>query len=81
MIDAALPNVRRTVAISSATVATPIRASGSWIDADDSPNKRTDNPITIVASGGLSTVMKFDGSMEPMNHADQLWDAAQAAPE
>ena len=54
-------------------------AAGS--SAELSPNSRTDRPITIVASGGLSTVMKLAGSMEPMNQADQLCDAAQAAPE
>ncbi len=81
MIEAAAPNVRRTVAISRATVATPISASGSRIDAGLSPNSRTDSPMAMVASGGLSKVMKLAGSIEPKNHADQLCDAAHAAPE
>ena len=81
MIEAGAPKVRRTVAISRATVPTPISAWGRRIEAELSPNSRTERPITIVASGGLSTVMKFAGSMEPMNHADQLCEAAHAAPE
>ena len=81
MIEAGAPKVRRTAAIVRATVPTPIRAWGRRIEAELRPNRRTDRPITMVASGGLSMVMKFAGSMEPMNHADQLWDAAHAAPE
>ena len=81
MIEAGPPNVRRTVAMSRATVATPMRASGRRIEAKLRPNRRTDRPITIVASGGLSTVMKLAGSTDPKNHADQLCDAAHAAPE
>ena len=35
----------------------------------------------MVASGGLSTVMKLPASSEPKNQADQLWTAASAAAE
>ena len=35
--------------------------------------------MSMVASGGLSSVMKFEASSEPKNHADQLWLAACAA--
>jgi len=80
MIDAGAPNVRRTVAITRPTVATPMSASGSRIDADDRPNSRTERPITMVASGGLSSVMKLAGSMEPMNQAVHDCEAAHAAP-
>jgi len=45
------------------------------------PNKRTDNPVTHNAAGGLSTVMKLLGSSEAKNHAFQLsapdWAAAE----
>ncbi len=43
------------------------------------PNRRTDRPISIVVSGGLSRVMKFEASSEPKNQALQLWLAACAA--
>ncbi len=46
-----------------------------------SPKSRTERPISIVASGGLSTVMKLAASNEPKNQADQLCDAASAAAE
>ena len=81
MIDAGPPNVRRTVAMRIATVAMPISASGSRIAAELSPNSRTESPITIVARGGLSTVMKFAESIEPKNQADQLCEPASAAAE
>ena len=60
-------------------VATPHSASGSRIDHELSPKRRTDRPMSIVASGGLSTVMKFDASSEPQNQDVQLCDAACAA--
>ena len=46
-----------------------------------SPNIRTDSPMSMVPSGGLSTVMKFAASNDPKNHADQLCEAARAAAE
>ena len=79
IVAAAGPAVRRTMAYNTAIVATPKIASGSRIDHELRPNRRTDRPIAIVASGGLSTVMKFDGSSEPHNHADQSDAAACAA--
>jgi len=81
MIAAGAPIVRRTIAIRTTTVATPINASGTRMLAGLSPNSRTDTPMTIVPSGGLSTVMKLLASIEPKNHADQLCDAARAAAE
>ncbi len=65
----------------SATLGTPASASGSSTLQDESPKIRTERPISIVASGGLSTVMKFAASKLPKNHADQLWLAASAAAE
>jgi len=41
------------------------------MDHELSPKTRTERPISIVASGGLSTVMKFDESSDPQNHAAQ----------
>ena len=81
MIEAAAPKVRRTVAMRTATAAMPISASGTRTVAGESPNRRTERPITIVASGGLSTVMNPDGSTAPKNHADQDCEAAHAAAE
>ena len=57
----------------------PSSASGRRMLHELSPNSRTERPISIVASGGLSTVMKFAGSSEPKNQADQLCEAASAA--
>jgi hypothetical protein len=37
--------------------------------------------MTIVESGGLSTVMKFAASKLPKNQADQLLEAESAAAE
>ena len=81
MIDAGAPNVRRVAAMSRPTAATPMSASGTRIDAGDRPNRRTDRPITMVASGGLSTVMKVEGSIAPWNQAAHDWDAAHAVAE
>ena len=75
------PNDRLTTANSTTTVATPARASGRRMLQELSPNSRTDRPMSIVASGGLSIVMKLAASNEPKNHADQLCDAASAAAE
>ena len=75
------PKERRTIAKRMATVAMPQRASGSRMLQEDSPKVRTDRPMSIVASGGLSTVMKFAESIEPKNHAVQLCEPASAAAE
>ena len=45
------------------------------------PKSLTDRPISIVPSGGLSTVMKLAASKLPKNQADQLCDPASAAAE
>ncbi len=78
---AAGPNHRRTVAYSSATVATPIRAWGTSRLQELTPNRRADRPMTHRAAGGLSTVMKFEASEDPKKNAFQLTLAAWAAAE
>ncbi len=76
---AAGPAVRRTAAYSSATVATPISACGTRMLQLDSPNSRTERPVTHSAAGVLSTVIAFAASDEPKNQAVQLWLPACAA--
>ncbi len=72
---------RRTVAYSTATVATPSRAWGTRMLHDERPKMRADISMTHSAAGGLSTVMKFDESDEPKKNAFQLlvpaWTAAE----
>ena len=75
------PKERRTTAKRTATVATPASASGTRMLQELRPKSRTERPMSIVARGGLSTVMKFAASKEPKNQADQLCDAARAAAE
>lgn len=53
-------------------VASATRIIGSIICQVPKPRTRQDRPITISASGGLSTVMKLPASSEPKNHAFQL---------
>ncbi len=72
IVAAAGPNERLTATNRTPTVATPARASGSRTLKELSPKSRTESPITIVDSGGLSTVMKLDASKLPKNQADQL---------
>ncbi len=79
IVAAAVPNERRTAAKSTATEATPMRASGSRMLHDERPKTRTDSPMTIVERAGLSIVMKPAASSEPKNQADQLCEAAWAA--
>ena len=81
IVAATGPNWRRTVQNRSATVATPASAWGRRMLHELSPNRRTERPMIIVPSGGLSTVMKLAASNEPKNQALQLWDAASAAAE
>ena len=81
MIPAAAPNDRRTARNSTKTEATPMSASGKRMLHELRPKIRTDRPITMVDSGGLSTVMKFEASMEPKNQAVQSLEAATAAAE
>ena len=81
MTPAAPPKERRTAANRMPTVATPISASGSRMLHELSPNSRTERPMTMVASGGLSTVMKLAASKEPKNQAAQSLEPASAAAE
>ncbi len=81
IVAATGPALRLTIAKRRATAAIPQRASGRRMLHEESPKRRTESPMSIVASGGLSTVMKFAASIEPKNHAVQLCEAAYAAPE
>ena len=54
------------------TEATPAAASGSSIDHELKPKMRPDRACTHRAAGGLSTVMKLPGSIEPKKKAFQL---------
>ncbi len=49
--------------------------------AELSPKMRTDTPMSMMASGGLSTVMKLDESKLPKKNADQEFEAETAAAE
>ena len=60
-------------------MATPSSASGRRMLHELRPNSRTDRPISMIASGGLSTVMKLAASTEPKNQADQLWERGQGS--
>src|SRR5690606_23329613 len=57
--------MRRTVACTSATVATPISACGTRMLHELRPNSRTDSPITHSDAGGLSTVIEPAASEAP----------------
>ncbi len=59
----------------------PAIASGRRMLQELSPKRRTDSPMSIVPSGGLSTVMKLAESSDPKNQADQLCEPASAAAE
>ena len=63
---------RRTVAHSSPAAATPSSACGTSSDQLLKPKIRPDSPMTQSDAGGLSTVMKFEESSEPKNHAFQF---------
>jgi hypothetical protein len=43
------------------------------------PKIRAERSITHSAAGGLSTVMKLEGSSDPKNIAFQLFDPASTA--
>src|ERR1035437_10500798 len=81
IVAAAGPNERLTARNRTPTVATPVRASGRRTLHELSPKIRTDRPMSIVESGGLSPVMALDAAKLPKNQADQLWDADSAAAE
>ena len=78
MTAAAGPNERFTARKSTPTVRHADERLGQQ-DAPraDRPKSRTERPMTIVESGGLSTVMKLLASKLPKNQADQLCDAGQ----
>ena len=80
MSAAAGPNQRRTVVYSTPTVATPSRACGTSRLQELSPNTRADSSMGHKNPAGLSTVMKFEESIEPNSNARQLrvpaWTAA-----
>jgi hypothetical protein len=70
---------RRTVTYRSATLPTPISASGTSMLQVLNPNSRADRPMTHNEAGVLSTVMKLDASNEPKNQAFQLCEPACTA--
>ena len=72
MRPAAGPNQRLTLAYTSATVATPISASGTSIEAEENPKIRPDRPMIHIAPGGLSTVIALPESREANSQAFQL---------
>ena len=45
----------------------------------EKPNRRPDSSITHSDAGGLSTVMKFEASIEPKKNAFQLFVPAWTA--
>ena len=62
IVAAAGPNERRTAAKSTATEATPSeRLAAAGCSTRRARRARTDRPMTIVESGGLSIVMKLGG--------------------
>ncbi len=73
------PATRRTVANSTPTAAIVHSACGSRIEKLEKPNTRAESPISINDSGGLSTVMKLPGSIDPKNQAFQLSAPERAA--
>ena len=73
------PVVRRTVACSSPTDATPISAWGTSRLHDESPKSLIDSAITQIEAGVLSTVMALAASEEPKNIAFQDSEPACAA--
>ena len=58
-------NARRTVRYTTATVATPMRASGNRMLNELSPKSRADNSMNHKLMGGLSTVIELAASDEP----------------
>ena len=74
------PNQRLTAAASSADRQHALEHLGHQHAALEKPNSRPESAITHSEAGGLSTVMKFDESIEPKKNAFQLlvpaWTAA-----
>ena len=81
MTAAAGPNERFTATNSTPTVAAPVKASGSMMLTELNPKRRTETPMSMIARGGLSTVMKLDASKLPKKKADQDVEAERAAAE
>ncbi len=69
---AACPNTRFTDECRIQIVPSADATIGAIICQVPYPKTRHDRPMTISASGGLSTVRKFPASSEPKNHAFQL---------
>ena len=78
---AADPVVRRTVAWSRPTAATPSSAWGTRMLHDESPKIRTESPIGQSANGVLSTVIELAASEEPKKNAFHDSEPACAAAE
>ena len=74
-------NRRRIVAYSTATLATPISASGSRMLNGLSPKILIDSAMNHRLIGGLSTVIELAASEEPKKKAFQLTEPACAAAE
>jgi hypothetical protein len=71
--------VRRTVAYTTPTDATPISACGARTVKLENPKGRANATPTQSAAGGLSTVMMFPASSEPNSQALVLWVPAWTA--
>src|SRR5262245_61745420 len=78
---AAGPNQRRTVAYKNHTAATPSSACGTRMLHEFTPKTRAESSIGQSAAGALSTVMKFDASVDPKRNAFQLFVPAWTAAE
>ncbi len=81
MSAAAGENQRLTVAKSTPTAATPSRACGTRTLHALTPKIRPDTSMTQSDAGVLSTVMKFEASVEPKKKAFQLLVPACTAAE
>src|ERR1700712_4605310 len=73
------PDQRRTIAYTSATVATPMRACGASIDQELNPKIRPESAMTHIEAGGLSTVISPGASRAPNSHAFHDWVPACTA--
>jgi hypothetical protein len=77
---AAGPEKRFTVAYTWATARTPSTARGTSMLQLEKPKMRPEISMIHSEAGGLSTVMKFDESIDPNSIAFQLlvpaWTAA-----
>ena len=76
---AMFPAHRRTRRCRTRTEATPAAASGSSMLQEVNPKIRAERICTHRAAGGLSTVMKLPGSIEPKKNAFQLFVPALTA--